>query len=148
MKFEFELKCHTDYMEDDEVGEAWSEGGTYTCTTTDFKTFEIETNQGNTGVIGPGYAVEDIEEIFETKGVIDKLPSADWLSSIVKDDIFRAVWHEHVSEDIKAHCESEDIDITDEAVSEIADLYVYEGKYDCNLSYWDNLNNLINYSVD
>ena len=38
----------------------------------------------------------------------------------------------------------DNIKLTDEQIEKAAELYVYEGVYDCNLSYWDNIENLIN----
>lgn len=68
-----------------------------------------------------------------------------------KDEVYRKVWAEHVVEDITSRIEDyyavEDYDLTDaeleDKTKEAARLYVYESKYDCNRSYWDNLDTLI-----
>lgn len=68
----------------------------------------------------------------------------DKLSYEEKDAIYRAVWLNHVKNDIKAFIKDEDVALTEDQIDHIARLYVYDGEYDCNLSYWDNLSNLIN----
>lgn len=65
------------------------------------------------------------------------------MSHYEKDVIYRYVWSEYVKDDIESQCESRDIMLTEEAIDEIVNRYVYEGDYDCNLSYWDNIDNLI-----
>ncbi len=37
----------------------------------------------------------------------------------------------------------EDQYLSDDRIENIANRYVYEGRYDCNLSYWQNIENLI-----
>lgn len=68
----------------------------------------------------------------------------DELSYEEKDAIYRAVWSNHVKNDVKAFIKDEDITLTEDQIDHIAQLYVYDGRYDCNLSYWDNIRNLIN----
>lgn len=60
-----------------------------------------------------------------------------------KDAIYRKLWYNHVLEDVYSLSTDEDIEITDDIAETIADRYVYNGDYDCNLSYWDNIRNLI-----
>ena len=72
-----------------------------------------------------------------------------YLTPDEKDKIYRALWKEHVVEDARSQIEEyifyelipkEDVErIADQA----AERYVYEGDYDCNLSYWDNIENLV-----
>lgn len=59
------------------------------------------------------------------------------------DALYRAVWKEHVLEDIDAWLENNGEDITPEQRDYAAERYVYDGKYDCNLSYWDNIENVV-----
>lgn len=66
------------------------------------------------------------------------------LSYEEKDAIYRAVWLNHVKNDVKAFIKDQDITLTEDQIDHIAQLYVYDGRYDCNLNYWDNLDNLIN----
>lgn len=66
----------------------------------------------------------------------------EWLSEDVKDQIYRDVWAEHVAEDIEAVLEEEGVTLSDEQIKTLARRYV-NGRYDCNLCYWDNIRNLI-----
>lgn len=81
------------------------------------------------------------------KSMIDKLEPKD------KDALYRYLWEDYVKKDVIQRFEEEfsdenDDDMTEEKVDDIADIvvehYVYEGDYDCNLSYWTNIDNLIN----
>ena len=65
------------------------------------------------------------------------------LSAKAKDDLYRSLWAEHVREDVESFCESEDIDLSENGIDCVVEQYVYEGKYDCNRSYWDNLRELV-----
>ena len=65
------------------------------------------------------------------------------LSAKEKDDLYRSLWAEHVREDVESFCESEDIDLSENGIDCVVEQYVYEGKYDCNRSYWDNLRELV-----
>lgn len=85
------------------------------------------------------------------KTPIYELPSIDLyanMSEKQKDDIYRLVWKEHTKEDVKSRIE--DLQIMDEnnknfntVVETVAARYVYNGDYDCNLTYWNNIDNLI-----
>lgn len=68
------------------------------------------------------------------------------LSDNICDDIYRAVRFDYVCEDIRCMAESrmEDGDISDEIVKAAANLYVYEGDYDCNDDYWTQLEKVVN----
>lgn len=82
---------------------------------------------------------------MDTEELISKLTSSQ------KDDIYRALWKEHVIEDVEARLSEQEIEeletLTEEEydlfVNAVATRYVYEGDYDCNLCYWDNIDNLI-----
>lgn len=74
---------------------------------------------------------------------INKIISLVMLNNEAKDIIYRKVWKEHVKEDILSYAEDNGRAITDEKADAVADRYVYEGDYDCNLSYWQNLENLL-----
>lgn len=56
-----------------------------------------------------------------------------------KDAIYRSVWFDHVVADVK----SMDNGLTGEQAEYVASRYVYDGEYDCERSYWENLNTLI-----
>lgn len=74
------------------------------------------------------------------KSFVDSL---DYLS---KDALYRYLWAEHVREDVQGRLEDYD-DISEneyEAIIEaVANAYVYDGDYDCELTYWENIDNLI-----
>lgn len=61
------------------------------------------------------------------------------LSPVQKDLIYRKLWYDHVLEDVDSTFEN----ITDDIKEEVARRYVYDGDYDCNLSYWNNLQVLV-----
>lgn len=75
--------------------------------------------------------------------VIDTL--SNW-SETEKDTAYRHLWLPHVIKDIASHMEDyldEDQYLTEDEISQAAYKYVYEGRYDCNLSYWQNIESLI-----
>ena len=72
---------------------------------------------------------------------------SEYLSFEEKDAFYRKIWAEHVKEDVLTFAENEDIEITDENADRTASAYV-NGRYDCNLSYWENLHNLIQESKE
>ena len=66
------------------------------------------------------------------------------LSSVEKDELYRRLWFEHVRTDVIQFCEENHAAYNDDSfVDDVAMSYVC-GKYDCNLSYWDNISNLVN----
>ena len=67
----------------------------------------------------------------------------DFNSETNDDAIYRKVWKEHVIEDIESHLEDIDIHLDEDTIDLIATRYVYDGDYDCNICYWDNLDHLI-----
>lgn len=73
----------------------------------------------------------------------------DTWSEQAKDEAYRYLWLSYVKTDVISHAEDEleDITLTDDEVELIARRYVYEGDYDCNLSYWQNLDNLIDETI-
>lgn len=66
----------------------------------------------------------------------------DKLTPTQRDGIYHMVWCEHVEEDVRAQMEERDVSLDDATITLIARSYV-NGHYDCNLSYWENINNLI-----
>lgn len=78
------------------------------------------------------------------KDIIEEVKKWD---TEVLDEIYRFVWHRYTMEDVERIMEEEYPSISESEKDEIADsvarAYVYDGKYDCNLSYWDNIRNLI-----
>lgn len=67
----------------------------------------------------------------------------DELKFDIKDKIFRHLHKEYLRDDFNAHGESLDITLNEEQLNQLCNMWVYQGKYDCNLSYWDNIENLI-----
>ncbi len=79
-----------------------------------------------------------VEEFFNKHGI----------TSTEEDEIYRALWARHVSVEVLELLKGEDEDRSvpedyKNIASEVAELYCYHGKYDCNLSYWQNLESLI-----
>lgn len=64
------------------------------------------------------------------------------LSAIEKDKIYRMVWAEHVAEDILSHGKEIEAEISKKDAEILAQEYV-GGKYDCDISYWSNIEKLI-----
>jgi hypothetical protein len=65
------------------------------------------------------------------------------MSSEQKDAIYRYLWTQHVYEDVENRAEETETALSEEQIDEVVEEYVYYGNYDCNLSYWDNIDNLI-----
>lgn len=75
--------------------------------------------------------------------IIEKLPFKD------KDDIYRHLWSSYLRKDVVGYCEEKNISLSDEDIDNIVNLYVNEGRYDCNIAYWDNIASLVDeISVD
>ena len=50
---------------------------------------------------------------------------------------------DYVISDIRSQLISRKLSLSEEAIFELATKYVFDCEYDCDLSYWQNLNNLI-----
>lgn len=74
----------------------------------------------------------------------DIKPFLDNCDPILSDQIYRYLWTDHVIEDIKSHMEKMEITLTDEEIKTAAKDHTYHGDYDCNLTYWENIENNIN----
>lgn len=68
---------------------------------------------------------------------IDNMPPHE------QDQIFRYLWSHHVKEDVISYSEGLGLELSEEDITCIVNAYVYEGEYDCNDSYWSNIENLI-----
>lgn len=111
-------------------------------------------SQGYSAGLASWRASEEDVEIFEiTEGNFNmrtednfiKDTIAKW-SNVEKDIAYRQLWLPHVTEDVRAHMTDyldKDQYLSDDNIEKIANRYVYEGRYDCNLSYWQNIENLI-----
>lgn len=73
----------------------------------------------------------------KTKEIIENLSPDE------RDDLYRTLWAEHVKEDIESYLADNDEELTPEQIDRIVEMYVYDGEYECNLSYWDNISNLV-----
>lgn len=80
----------------------------------------------------------EINMVYDAK--IENLPEDE---STTRDKIYREVWKEHVMEDIRSHAEDMEVELSNDDIDDIAERYVYNGDYECNLSYWQNIENLI-----
>ena len=91
------------------------------------------------------YVIVRKEEIIMITNTIspELKEKIDNMSSYEQDQIYRYLWAQHIREDVESLCEEEEIELNDGDIDLIVEKYVYEGKYDCNLSYWTNLENLI-----
>lgn len=64
------------------------------------------------------------------------------LPSMEKDTFYRKIWAEDVMRDIKSFAADKGIRLSDENIKEAAESYV-NGRYDCNFSYWENIESII-----
>ena len=73
------------------------------------------------------------------------------LDAMKKDALYRMLWSDHVHEDVSSVLEKKE-NITNEdkeaIIEAVVNAYVYDGKYDCDLSYWDNIDNLISRELE
>ena len=92
------------------------------------------------------HIAEDGEIILEpvtAKGVKETLPLEE------KKAIFEEVLYSYVMADVLNFCEDNDINQNIKSIAEkVAAEFAYKGNYDCNLSYWDNIGNLVKKSID
>lgn len=68
---------------------------------------------------------------------------AEALTSNAQNAVHRYIEHQHVKVDIEDYAREQCVNLTKQVIEKAADLYVYDGEYDCNLSYWDNISNVI-----
>lgn len=85
---------------------------------------------------------------FGIESVLSIHPNKDMVWIEYKDgdsdeDIYRKVWKENVTEDVRARINEIGANVDTDDIDRIAHRYVYEDDYNCNVSYWDNLDNLI-----
>ena len=66
------------------------------------------------------------------------------LSAVEKDQLYRDLWYPYVVEDVEDRLDVLEIEPTETCVEQVATDIVYHGEYDCNLTYWDNVDKLIN----
>lgn len=149
--FEMDIECCGGQYQEGECNTAWTQACLYDpdgrpCGFTEpcnefFGEWEIEYN-GNHYVA----AVVEEETFFPNNDskVLEIIKS---LSYQEKDTLYRHLWAEHVRQDVESFCEDEGLDFPDSVVEHIAERYVYDGDYDCNRSYWDNIGELVREAI-
>lgn len=65
-----------------------------------------------------------------------------------RERIYREVLKDYTKQDILARAEDIDREVSEAQAEYLAYLWAYTGEYDCNLSYWDNIDNLIENYLD
>lgn len=68
---------------------------------------------------------------------------ADGLRTSAQNAVHRYIQHLNVKVDIEDYAREQGLNLTKQEIEKAADLYVYDCKYDRNLSYWDNISNVI-----
>ena len=71
----------------------------------------------------------------ELRNVVAELKNVD---STTFDTLYRLFWESYVRDDFELLG-----DFAEDELDSFVHDYVYNGNYDCNLSYWDNLENII-----
>lgn len=89
----------------------------------------------------------DIATALDTFTPIDLEQLAKHLDYKTSDNLYRILWMSYVKEDVRHLLNQLEIDISDDDwegfIEVCASRYVYNGDYDCTLSYWNNLENII-----
>lgn len=94
--------------------------------------------------------VSDFTKLIDESGIdcsYEVTVSSDKINALSpdeKDQVYRQVKAKYLKEDIVSRSEEIGKELSEEEIDSITDLYVNHGKYDCNISYWDNIDNLIN----
>lgn len=67
-----------------------------------------------------------------------------------KDYAYRVLWKEYVIKDVKDVMERDDefSSMNEGDIDIVADRFVFEGEYDCNRSYWDNIESLCREQIE
>lgn len=87
--------------------------------------------------------VEDSDQICEDECTFVTEEEKDIQNQLYRDKIYREVWKEHVMEDIREFLKDNDMELDEDGIDKAATLYAMHGQYDCNLSYWSNIENVI-----
>ena len=70
---------------------------------------------------------------YNVQRILDKLKSNE------KDELYRALWFEHVKKDVIVFASSNHININAQLADAVARNLVFQSGYDFNKSYWDNI---------
>lgn len=91
------------------------------------------------------YSVDDdfVITCYDHKNQKFKYLSGD--ESFVMDYIYRRLWANHVKEDIISRIKDifTFLKYNDSDIEECARRYVFDGDYDCNCTYWSNIDAII-----
>lgn len=61
-----------------------------------------------------------------------------------EDLVYRYIWHKRVKEDIRIYLErNPGMCLTESQIDLAAERYVYYGEYDCDATYWNNIEYVI-----
>lgn len=91
--------------------------------------------------------------MIKTKDRVDAEQKVENMNYYERAAVYSVIRKMYVLEDVKSLLDCRDLDesLSDDEYNELADTvaerYVYDGKYDCNLSYWTNLDTLIDEEV-
>lgn len=65
-----------------------------------------------------------------------------------RDAMYRHVWKLRAMDDVRAHAKNMGLELSEDQAEFAAELYVYDGEYDCNESYWFNIENVIRLAIE
>lgn len=96
--------------------------------------------------------ITDIANALNTLNKTDLEKLAENLEFKTSDDLYRILHMPYVKEDVKHMINELEIDTSaydlECLIDDCASRYVYDGDYDCNLSYWQNLENIIRNEIN
>ena len=70
---------------------------------------------------------------YNVQRILDKLKSNE------KDELYRALWFEHIKKDVIVFASSNHININAQLADAVAKNLVFQSEYDFGKSYWDNI---------
>ena len=70
---------------------------------------------------------------YNVQRILDKLKSSE------KDELYRALWFEHIKKDVVVFASSNHILVNFQIADAVAKNLVFQSEYDFNKSYWDNI---------
>lgn len=116
---------------------SYRQGERVNISTEDFKTFGIKQKDGTYDE----FTGKQFFEVFATNYKVN-IP-IPFLPDKLKEQIYREVLWSYTKEDVLTRAGETNIPLSDKQAEEIAWHYAYEAEGDCELSYWDNIDNLI-----
>lgn len=86
---------------------------------------------------------------------ISEMTAGEIISSMnesEKNSLYHMLWSDRVYNDVETRLDDREISLDEDEkeafIMEVVNRYVYNVDYDCNLSYWDNIDNLINEELE